>query len=227
MHDIDRTVLETELESDGLEVDESELSDDTELFEATDLESPFDDVEEMEMALELLSVSSDEELEQFLGKLLKGAWRGIGKVGKTIRRVARPLGGVLKAVAKKALPVVGGALGSFVPIPGVGTAIGTAAGSLVSNALEAELEEFDSEDREIEGARRLVRVVGGAARQAALTRPDVDPVAAARAATMAAARRHLPQLSQVPTSQQPTGLPGISHSGRWVRRGRKICLLGA
>jgi hypothetical protein len=91
----------------------------------------------------------------------------------------------------------------------------------------APLKEFDSEDREIEGARRLVRVVGGAARQAALTRPDVDPVAAARAATMAAARHHLPQLSQVSTSLQPTGLPGISHSGRWVRRGRKIILLGA
>lgn len=227
MHDIDRTVLETELESDGLEVDESELSDDTGFFEATDLESPFDDVEEMELALELLSVSSDEELEQLLGKLLKGAWRGIGKVGGTIRRVVRPLGGVLKAVAKKALPVVGGALGSFVPIPGVGTAVGTAVGSLVSKALEAELEEFDSEDREIEGARRLVRVVGGAARQAALTRSDVDPVAAARAATMAAARHYLPQLSQVSTSLQPTGLPGISHSGRWVRRGRKIYLLGA
>jgi hypothetical protein len=44
---------------------------------------------------------------------------------------------------------------------------------------------------------------------------------------MAAARRHLPQLAQVSTSPQLTGLPGISHSGRWVRRGRKIIVLGA
>lgn len=225
MHDIDRTLLETE--TDAFEVADFELSDTTELFEATELESPFDEVEEMELAYELLSVSSEEELDQFLGKLVKSAWRGIRKVGGTIGRVVRPLGGVLRAVAKKALPVVGGALGSFIPIPGVGTAVGTAVGSLVSKALETELEGLDPEDREIEGARRLVRVISGAARQAALTRPGVDPVAAAKAAVMAAAGRHLPQLSQVPTSLPPTGLPGIRHSGRWVRRGRKIILLGA
>jgi uncharacterized protein (DUF697 family) len=60
--------------------------------------------------------------------------------------IAKPLGGVLKGVAKKALPFVGGALGSIIPIPGVGTAVGTAVGSAASKLLEAELEGLSPED---------------------------------------------------------------------------------
>ena len=50
--------------------------------------------EEVELALELLSVSSEAELDQFLGKLMKGAWKGIKKVGAVVGKVAKPLGGV-------------------------------------------------------------------------------------------------------------------------------------
>src|SRR5690242_12159128 len=90
-------------------------------------ESPFSEAEEMELAMELLSVSSEEELEQFLGKFLKSAWKGIKKVGRGIVKVARPF-------LKKALPLVGGALGSFIPIPGVGTAVGSALGGALGKA---------------------------------------------------------------------------------------------
>ena len=51
---------------------------------AGEMESEMSEEEEMELALDLLTVSSEEELDQFLGKLLKGAWKGIKKVGSVV-----------------------------------------------------------------------------------------------------------------------------------------------
>src|SRR5262245_38518472 len=111
MHDIDRTTTEFELESDSFETEagEFEFGDETEFegHEASEMESPFNDLQEMELAAELLSVQSEEELEQFLGNLFKKVWKGLKKVGSFVGRVAKPLGGILKGIAKKALPVVG------------------------------------------------------------------------------------------------------------------------
>jgi uncharacterized protein (DUF697 family) len=219
MHDIDRTMTEIEPEMDEFETDESEFDGET------DLESPFEEFEEMEYAAELLSIQSEEELDQFLGKLIKRAGRGLGKIGK----VFGPLGGVLKGLAKKALPFAGGALGSLIPIPGVGTAVGSALGSAVSKALEAEFEGMDSEDQEFEMAKRFVRVAGAAAKQAASAGSDADPQAAVKSAVIAAARRHVPGLGNVMRNgagQSSTGASGGRRSGRWIRRGRKILLLG-
>jgi hypothetical protein len=94
---------------------------------------PFSEAEELALAMELLEVANEEELEQFLGKVFK-------KIGK---------------FAKKALPFVGKALGSFIPIPGVGTAIGGALGTLASKAIKGE--------QELEEARQFVRLTGTAA----------------------------------------------------------------
>jgi hypothetical protein len=223
MHDIARTQLELEL--DALEADSFEFTDASESFGDTEMESPFDEAEEMEFAAELLSITSDAELDQFLGKLFKGAWKGIRKVGSFVGRIARPLGGMLKGIAKKALPFLGGALGSLIPIPGVGTAVGTALGSAVSKAFEMELEGLSPEDREFEMARRFVRLAGTAARQAALARPGVEPQVAARAAVVAAARRHVPGLL-TSGATAPAATVGQGRTGRWVRRGNKIILLG-
>jgi hypothetical protein len=224
MHDIDRTQLESEV--DALESDQFEYMDESDLSGTAEMESPFDEAEEMELAAELLSIQSEAELDQFIGKLVKGAFRGIRKVGSAVGRIAKPLGGILKGVAKTALPFVGGALGSFIPIPGVGTAVGTALGSAVSKALEAELEGMDPEDQEFEMARRFVRLAGAAAKQVAMAQPGVDPQAAARTAVMTAARQHVPGL-QSPAAGPRTGAgTAPSRSGRWIRRGRKIVLLG-
>lgn len=197
-------------------------------------ESPFSEEEEMELAAELLTLSSEEELDYFLGKVFKKAWKGIKKVG---RKVIRPLGGVLKAVAKKALPVVGGALGSFIPIPGVGTAVGTALGSAVGKALEMELEGLSEEDREFELSKRFVRLAGIAARQAAQTPSNVHPMAAVRTALTTAAQQ-MQQESSWGRGASYSGArysgarysdsrhSGSRRSGRWVRRGRTIILHG-
>ncbi|SDG93767.1 peptidoglycan-binding domain-containing protein [Nitrosomonas sp. Nm132] len=189
------------------------------------LESPFNEAEEIELAAELLSISSEEELDQFLGKLFKGIGRGIKKAGRFIgKRVLPVLGKGLKAIGKVALPVVGKALGSFIPIPGVGTAIGGAVGTALSKALELEFSGLNAEEAELEKARRFVRIAGTAARQAALADPNADPQAAVRTALMAALRRHVPNLpaSLTDNALQTSGAKASASTGRWVRRGRTI-----
>lgn len=191
-----------------------------EIYGETYGESPFSEAEEMELAMELLSVSSEEELDQFLGKFLKRAWKGVKKVGSGIAKIARPF-------VKAALPLVGGALGSFIPIPGIGTAVGSALGGALSKALEMEFTGMELEQREVEMARRIVRIAGSAAQQAAQAAPGQDPQATMQTAWMAAARRHVPQLEQVRANGFTPSYPasGSAPSGRWVRRGGNIVLL--
>lgn len=193
---------------------------------ATAFESPFSEVEELELAAELMSVSSEEELEEFLGKLVKGAWRGLKKVGKFVGKVAKPLGGVLKGVAKAALPFVGGALGSFIPIPGVGTALGSALGGALSKALELEFDEIDQEDQEFEMARRFVRLAGSAAQQAALTLPEDAGEKDLEKIVLNTARQQLPNLSALQADRGFTKGLGQPVGGTWTRRGNRILVLG-
>ncbi|UMR29179.1 hypothetical protein MJ904_19060 [Massilia sp. MB5] len=160
-----------------------------EILEFGRSERPFSEAQEMELAMELLSVSSEAELEQFLGNVFKSVWKGVKKAGSAIGKAVKPLGGVLKGVAKQALPFVGGALGSMIPIPGVGTALGSALGGALGNALELEFGELALEEREFEMARRFVRIAGSAARAAG--EGDGSP-AAVRQALLQALRQHAP-----------------------------------
>jgi len=204
-----------------LEVDQFEFPDEGELTPGIGVENPFDEAEEMELTSQLLEITDEAELDQFIGNLIKKAGRGLRKIG----RVFRPLGGVLKAVAKKALPFVGGALGSFIPIPGVGTAIGSAVGGALSRALEMEFEGLSPEDREFEMARRFVRLAGVATKQAALAPPEVDPQTAVRNALIAATRQQVPGLLNGGRVSAGS-MNGRGHSGQWRRRGRTIILFG-
>lgn len=220
----------------GYEAFESEqfeyaFEDEAEVYGET--ESPFNEAEEMELAMELLEISSEAELDQFLGNVFK-------KIGRGIKKIARPLGGILKGVAKKALPFVGGALGSFIPIPGVGTMIGRAVGTAASNLLEAELEGLSQEDRELEMARRFVRFAGTAARRSARMPSGISPYAAARRGVRASARSLGPRggLGRGAYRRRPQrprgGRPGYAGNapgygvdsqvvnGRWIRRGPTI-----
>lgn len=176
----------------------------------------FSEEEELQLAMELLEVASEEELDQFLGNVFKSVWKGVKKVGATIAKVAKPLGGALKAVAKTALPFVGGALGSMIPIPGVGTALGSALGRAASNALELEMEGAAPADRELELARRFVRIAGQAARLAG----DGDgSTRAVESALTRALHQQLPHFRS-PAPQQE------EESGRWRRRGNRIVVMG-
>jgi uncharacterized protein (DUF697 family) len=196
-----------------------------EYFGYAEAESPFTEAEEMELTSELLSVGSEAELDQFLGKIFK-------KVGGFVSKVAKgPLGGILKGIAKKALPWVGGALGSFIPIPGVGTAVGSALGTAASKLFEIDLEGMNYEDQEFEVARRFVRLAGATAQNAAAAPPNASPQAAAQVALMTAAQKHAPGLLAAGGADLSTMAGGQGRNGRqngrWIRRGRAIILYGA
>lgn len=241
MHDIDRTQTEYEPEADAFEMDETDQFEFAEELDEGEIdsgeiesgeidsgeidsegESPFSEVEESELATELLGISSEEELDQFLGKVFKRAWRGLRGLGRTIGRVARPLGGLLKGVAKKLLPLAAGAAGTFFGGP-AGGALGAKLGSVVGNALESELAGMSPEDRDFEVARTFVRMAGSAARQAARVPAAGNPNVAAHNAIVRASRRVIPRLSRSAPQSYGYG----RRTGRWVRRGNRIILFGA
>lgn len=243
----------------------------------SEMSGPFSEHEETEFANELLEISDERELDQFLGKLVSSAAKGVSNFAKS--SVGKQIGSALKGVAKKALPVVGGAVGNVIA-PGVGGLIGGKLGSLAGGLFEME-QELNEQELEFEMARRVVRIGGTAARQGAkLAQSGMQPKAAARKAVLTAVRAHAPAVlrqsgssrssmsggqgqqrfrgrrpsggrrQQSPRgggyrSQQiiqqgghgqredsdfdnggfPMGDNGAS-SGRWVRRGRNIVLVG-
>jgi hypothetical protein len=165
-------------------------------------ESPLSEAQEMELASELLEISSEEELEEFLGNLFKGVSNAVGGFIKS--PVGQQLGGILKGVAKQALPVVGGALGSFVA-PGVGTAIGSQLGSMASRLFEMETEGMSQEQAQFEVARRYVRLASTAAATAARAPRSTPPARVTRVAITQGARQHAPGLLRGTTAG--TGMP--------------------
>jgi hypothetical protein len=208
MHDIDSTRLEfgAPAESAGY----------AEYGEAA---SPFGEMQEIELASELLEIGSELELEQFLGNILNA-------VGGAARRFAssqtgQALGGILKDAARQALPVVGKAVGQWVTPSGgdVGAQVATQAGKM----LGLELEGLSAEDREFEVARQFVRFAGAAGRAACQMPPHVSPDQAARSAAVNAAQTFAPGLMHHLRGRSGFLWP---RSGRWVREGRSIVLYG-
>lgn len=145
-----------------------------------------------ELAMELLGISTEQELDQFLGSLARRVVKGAKAFAKS--GVGKAIGGALKSVAKTALPMAASALGNLV-VPGVGGVIGGKLGSMASKLLEAEeAEMMDEEEAEQEAARRYVRWAAGTIRNAARAPRGVAPQRVARSAAIASARRYAPAL---------------------------------
>lgn len=224
MHDLDRTLRLYESESGG---DAWELGEELETF---DHEGPYSESEEMELAAELLSLESEAELDQFLGKLFKK--------GGVLGNVVKSLGKVAKPFLKAALPIAGKVAGSFFGGP-VGGAIGGKLGTFASKLFEMELEGMDPGQMEMEVARRVVRVAGAAAQNAAAAPPSASPMATAKAAMASAAQQHAPGLLRGRYGRRLTGgsFPyppafgrprrSVQQSGPWILKNGKIILLGA
>jgi hypothetical protein len=211
MHDIDRT----QLESHGYG-----FLPETGTGEVSTLESPFNEANEIELASELLGITSEQELEQFLGNLVQSVGGAVGRFASS--DTGRALGGILRGAARQALPVVGRAVGQWIQ-PGAGGDIGANIATQAGRLFGLELEGLSSEDREFEIARQFIRFAGAAAKHAALAQPGAPPVDAARGAAAAAAQTYAPGL--LPRLQgRGSGL--WPRSGRWVRRGRTIVLYG-
>jgi uncharacterized protein (DUF697 family) len=211
---------------------------------------------ETELAAELLEINNEQELEQFLGDIVKG-------VGSFIRGpIGQAVGGVLKQVAKTALPAVGGALGSFVA-PGIGTAIGSQLGQMAGSALgEYEV----AGEQEFEVAKKVIQLAQATAQHVAAAPPDIPPQVVAEQAVAHAAQELMPGIrlnggghemeqeyghgrsgsrrsSRSRSRSRGYGTYGVygggydgndgdyddcsrPNTGRWVRQGGRIILIG-
>jgi hypothetical protein len=191
-------------------------------------EGPFSEAEEMELAAELLAVSNEGELDQFLGKLFKKASQAVGGFLKS--PIGKQLAGAVKNIAKQALPAIGGVAGNFL-LPGVGGAIGSKLAAGAGNMLGLELEGLSYEDQEFEVAKQIVRLGGSAAANAAQDETAAPPQQAAQAALTTAAQQHAPGLLSGPRPGPATGArtQRCAHrkNGRWMRQGNVIVLVGA
>lgn len=218
MHDLDRTLSELgnetsdefAFEMEGAYGYSGEYSGET-LLEQD---------EEMALASELLSVGSEAELDHFLGKLIRKAGQAAGRFIKS--PAGQALGGVLKAAAKSALPAIGNAL-----VPGIGGPLASAVG----DAFGLEAEGYSGEDAEWESAKRFIKFADFAAKQLAHAPTDTPPVEAAKRAALTAARHYAPGLLReaAPPPEASLAAPSRMHgaaSGRWIRRGNKIIILG-
>ncbi|QCU76974.1 hypothetical protein E7744_01080 [Citricoccus sp. SGAir0253] len=238
MHDIDRALFEDESEGGTW----GEVADEYGTYEQSPAaaygspagESETDELDagelwgevtrgtsDMALAAELLAVSDEAELDQFLGNLVKSAV----SAGKAFvnSSAGRAVGDVLKSAARRALPQLGQAIGNYVA-PGAGGDVGRKVGSWIGTKFETglDLEGLTPEDRELQTARTFVDFARSTARRAAATPTTTPPMIAARNAALASARQVLPRLDAPRT-------PGAARaaSGRWVRRGRNIVILGA
>lgn len=184
----------------------------------------FSETEVMELTAELLEITNEAELDRFLGSLIKKAGRAIGTVVKS--PIGQAVGGVLKGVAKKALPIAGGALGAYFGGP-LGAKIGSGLASAAGSALGLELEALSQEDREFEGGKQFVRFAADTVKNAASAPPSVDPRSTAQAAANTAAQKYAPNLLGTGLGAAATlpGRQGKARSGRWMRRGRNIIIV--
>jgi len=224
MHDIDRTLNEYGNSEMGMGEMGFEFGS-AEAGFGGEIASPFNEMQEMELATELLSVGSETELNQFLGNLIRKAGSAVGSF--VASPTGKALGGILRQAAKKALPVVGSAIGGYFG-GSTGADMGSRFASTAGNILGLEYEGMSQEDREFEVARRFVRFGGATVRRAAQTPVGSNPVGVARQAAMVAAQTFLPGLLGGAGAAPDTSACscGGGRSGRWYRRGRKIILVG-
>ena len=212
MHDIDRALFETDGDTEGEQYSYDGVS--TYGEEEAYGEVGDEEQEELGLASDLLAITSEDELDQFLGNWFK-------KIPSVLRG---PLGGLLKTAAGKVLPYVGKAIGGYIA-PGAGGAVGQQAGRWVSSQLGLEMEGMSTEDQQFETARAFVRFANDAAKAAAQAPTGVPPAVAAQQAFAAAARRHLPGLLRA-RAGTPHGGRTRPTRGQWVRRGKNIIIVG-
>jgi hypothetical protein len=230
MHDIDRIRLETQQPETGMfEAGPFEA----EQFEFAQAGTPsgetgevFSETDEMDLASELIEITSEAELDRFLGNLIGRAGNAIGKFVKSPE--GKAIGGILKGAARQALPGIGSAVGGYFGGE-AGAKLGGDVASAAGRAFGLELEGLSSEDREFEVAKRYVSFAGEAVKNLALAPSNLDPRSAASRAAVEAAKTYAPGLlspRQAGIEPQTYSPASARHSGRWMRRGSKIVLYG-
>lgn len=189
------------------------------------------EIPEGELVYELMHIQSEEELDQFLGDLLKSVRSGAkalyhSPLGQKLKRQA--IEG-LKDMGRKALPGLGRTVGSHFFGP-QGAKIGGQLGKMAAKGLGLEFEGATALERRTEGSRRFVRTARNAARRIAaqiqsrqpLTEKNVHQI------IIQEGRRWFPDLPVLPNrvTNQEAGTFPAQNSGRWYRQGDRIILEG-
>ncbi len=219
MHDLDRTLRSQESETESYDFEsqlfETESDYETESYELTE-------EQEIDLAAELLAVSDEQELDEFFRKLFN---RAKSAVGSAARKYLKPL-------AKKAIPFAARAIGGYFGGP-AGANLAGKVGDFATTLFEADFEGMEGEEQQMEMARRFVRFASAAANNAAAAGPVSDPNAAARSAIVQAAKVHAPGLVRPRRTRggngsiaATQGRGGAADSGRWIRRGSRIVIMG-
>lgn len=185
--------------------------------------------DEFELASELLAVGNEAELDQFLGKLISQAGRGISQFARS--SLGRNLISGLKSVAKKGLPILGSMAGGFLGGP-AGAALGGKLGNWATNLFEIQGEGMSHEDLEFEMARRYIRFAKSAAQSAvSQANSPAPPKQVVTQAIKQSAAQHIPGLMRNQGSMSPYGnnmgsIQGGTQSGTWTRQGNRIVIHG-
>ncbi|MDL9998319.1 hypothetical protein QTI24_06900 [Variovorax sp. J22P240] len=177
------------------------------------------------LAYELMTVSDDAEMEEFLGKLMSSVTRKFKKMRRAVLpRLLPILRGPAGDLLKRAMPLLGSALGSAVP--GAGTLLGGMAGRRLGQLLGGQMEDASDDEARVDLSRKLVSTVTDAVDRAVQDpRSGAEPVSAARDAFVGAMQDNLPAgVRRALARRKHSGAE--AQSGRWVRRGRKIIVLG-
>ena len=194
-------------------------------FQQSEDES-FSQEDELGLAAELLEIQTEEELDQFIGKLVRRVSRGASRFLRS--PAGSLLKNVLRQIAKRALPIAGKALGSIVGGPLGGMAAGYLT-NMAGQALGLETQGMSEDEANFASARQFVRFATNAARKAALSASNPQNVNAnsiAQAAVQSAARQFAPgllgpQYGRIRIAPLTGGRRGV-----WVRRGQTITLFG-
>jgi hypothetical protein len=159
----------------------------------------------MELASQFLEITSEQELEHFLGNLLRSVTGAASNFARS--REGRQIGGILKKAAGRVLPVLGKAAGQAAgsALAGVtggsrdryrktGGKIGDALGHAAKRYFRLELEGMSPEDQEFEVARQFVRFASDAIHNAVRQLGTGPAPQIARQAVVSSARQHAPGL---------------------------------
>lgn len=172
------------------------------------------------LAMELLAISDEQELDQFLGKLVRSVGRAIkSPVGRALVTAVRPVARTfVRAVIPKAATYVGTAFGG--PAGGVAGAATGAALNALAGKFGLELEGMSAEDQTFEVAKGIVGFVRKAASNVAsvASQAGVDPARFARNAAVLAARQVAPGLVPLVAA----GTNGANGAGQLVPRLVKV-----
>ena len=179
----------------------------------------FNEAEEMEFASQLMEVNDEQELDQFLGALIRKAGRALG--GFVNSPPARRSAAFSKARSDKfcRMPPARSARSSA---GRSGAQIGSGLASIAGNELGMEAETWNQEDSEYEGARQFVRVAADTVRNTLAAGP-------LRRADGGRASRDRPggaMLAPGLLQAVPPRMGVAAASGRWMRRGNNIVLYG-